>query len=108
MNSSEDKDFTDGNWAATCLVIAALLFAAPLDLPYGYYTFLRWAVSLMSVAAAFRLQAPLGLTFGAIAILYNPLIIVGLSKATWTPINIVVGFIFLVALPKLKEDKKSS
>ena len=106
---TDNHELTDGNWMGTCIVIAVLSFVALLDMPYGYYTFLRWAVTFMAGVAAWRLlqkQLPLGWLFVAIAITFNPLIIISLSKDAWAPINAITAIIFLIAIPALMKGSK--
>ena len=80
------------------LIPAALLFLAFLELPYGYYTFLRLVVTGMSLYAAFGLLEKGSINFWVmlgIAILFNPIIPVYLTKEIWTPIDISVGIYFV-------------
>jgi hypothetical protein len=106
---ADENEWADGNWKGTCIVIAILSLVALLDMPYGYYTFLRWAVTLMAGAAAWRLlqkQIPLGWLFAAIAVIFNPIMIIGLSKSAWAPINVITAIVFLLAMPALMKDSK--
>ena len=76
---------------------AILLFLAFLELPYGYYTLLRLVVTGVSLYAAFGLLEKGSVNFWvmlAIAVLFNPLIPVHLSKEIWIPIDIIVGIYF--------------
>jgi len=78
---------------------AALLFIAIFGLPYGYYTFLRLAVTGMSLYAAFGLLEKGSINFWVmlfIALLFNPLIPINLSKDIWILINIIAGSYFTV------------
>jgi len=76
---------------------AILLFLAFLELPYGYYTFLRLVVTGMALYAAFGLLEKGSINFWvmlAIAALFNPLIPVHLTKEIWLPIDVLVGIYF--------------
>ena len=78
---------------------AVLLFIAIFGLPYGYYTFLRLAVTGMSLYAAFGLLEKGSGNFWVmlfIALLFNPLIPINLSKDIWMLINIITGSYFTV------------
>jgi len=80
-------------------VTAALLFIAIFGLPYGYYTFLRLAVTGMALYAAFGLLEKGSGNFWVmlfIALLFNPLIPINLSKDIWMLINIITGSYFTV------------
>tara|TARA_B100000780_G_C20775982_1_gene308119 strand:- start:222 stop:500 length:279 start_codon:yes stop_codon:yes gene_type:complete len=78
---------------------AALLFIAIFGLPYAYYTFLRLVVTGISLYAAFRLLEKGSINFWVVlfvALLFNPLIPIHLSKDIWVLINITAGSYFTV------------
>tara|TARA_B100000780_G_C21059961_1_gene425973 strand:- start:284 stop:562 length:279 start_codon:yes stop_codon:yes gene_type:complete len=78
---------------------ATFLFIAIFGLPYNYYTFLRFVVTGVSLYAAFGLLEKGNINFWVmlfIAILFNPLIPIYLSKDTWILINIITGSYFTV------------
>jgi hypothetical protein len=78
-------------------VPAALCFIAIFSLPYGYYTFMRIVVTGLSLYAAFNYsnkdEAQFWILLG-IAVLFNPLIAIHLSRAAWLPIDIITGGYF--------------
>ncbi len=94
------------------LLCAGLLFIALADLPIGYYTLLRIVVSIGAIAIVvtefengFNFWV---ITFGIIAIVFNPLIPIYLNdKDTWMPIDIVVAILFLIKsfTNKIKTDE---
>ena len=83
------------------LLCTCLLFLALADLPIGYYTLLRIVVTIGAIGIVstefengFNFWV---ITFGIIAIVFNPLIPIYLNdKDTWMPIDIVVAILFLV------------
>ncbi len=93
------------------LICAGLLFIGLLNLPIGYYTLLRIVVTIGSVAVVIS-EFENGLnfwviTFGLIAILFNPLIPVYLNdKSAWMPIDIIGGIIFIIKSFTLKQNIK--
>lgn len=77
---------------------AALLGVALLDLPYGYYQFLRVAVCAAALYVAYRLHAdnqivPL-LGAAAIAILFNPLYEMEFDPDEWQVIDAAAALAF--------------
>ena len=90
------------------LISAGLLFIGLLDLPIGYYTFLRIVVTIGSVAVVVA-EYEKGfnfwvIAFGIIAIIFNPLIPIYLNdKSAWMPIDIIGGIIFLIKSFTLKQ-----
>lgn len=94
-----------------------MLFLAISRLPYGYYIFLRWVVSvtaLFSAWAAYECRRkPWVFVMGGIAILFNPIIPVHLPKETWIVIDPVAAIVFLVSIFHIKlrknmEEKRGS
>jgi hypothetical protein len=93
------------------LICAGLLFVGLIDLPIGYYTLLRIVVTIGSVAVVItefenRLNIWV-ITFGLIAILFNPLIPIYLNdKSIWMPIDIIGGILFIIKSFAIKQNKK--
>lgn len=96
------------NMKTLLLICAGLLFIALLDLPMGYYTFLRIVVTIGSAAVVVK-ERENGLnfwviTFGLVAILFNPFIPIYLKdKSVWMIIDILCGIIFLIKSFTLKQ-----
>ena len=77
-----------------------LLVAALAPLPYGYYTLMRIVVC---AAAGFLAWAHFGreggvgawsVLLGLVAVLFNPIIPIHLSRGIWAPIDIGAAVIF--------------
>lgn len=90
------------------LICAGLLFLGLIDLPIGYYTFLRIVVTIGSIAVVVtEYEEGLGfwvITFGLIAILFNPLIPIYLNnKSAWMQIDIIGGIIFVIKSLTIKQ-----
>lgn len=90
------------------LICAGLMFIGIINLPIGYYTLLRIIVTIGSVAVVVS-EYEKGLnfwviTFGLIAILFNPLIPIYLNdKSAWIPIDIIGGIIFVIKSFEVKQ-----
>ena len=90
------------------LICAALLLLGIADLPIGYYTLLRIVVTIGSVAVVVT-EFENGLnfwviTFGLIAIIFNPIIPIYLNdKSAWMPIDIIGGIIFVIKSFTIKQ-----
>lgn len=85
------------------IAAAVLLIVALGEHPYGYYTFLRWAVTIAAVVVAWvawntASKEWVTWPFVGIAILFNPLAPVYLSRDTWRPIDIGCAVAFLASL----------
>lgn len=98
--------FAKGRLMQVC--VAGLLLAALADWPYGYYTFLRLAVCLAGAILAwqsFRDQRPVwALAMTALALLFNPLILVHFHRQEWAWIDAVSALVFLVYPPPKPKD----
>lgn len=76
-----------------------LLLALPAGWPYGYYTLLRWVVCLTTGYLAYegykqgRRKSPVLL--GAIALLFNPIVPVHMSKSDWAAADLIVAVILI-------------
>ena len=81
----------------TC--VAMLLLALLSGWPYGYYTLLRWVVCLTTGYLAYegykqgRRKSPVLL--GAIALLFNPIAPIHMSKSDWAVVDLVVAVILI-------------
>ncbi|NVK53839.1 MAG: hypothetical protein HWD85_12960 [Flavobacteriaceae bacterium] len=84
----------------TLLIICmGILLLALIDLPIGYYTFLRIVVTIGAVAVVVtEFQNGFNfwvIAFGIIAILFNPLIPIYLGeKSAWAPIDLISAILF--------------
>ena len=92
---------------ALLFICSGLLFIGLMDLPIGYYTFLRIVVTIGSVAVVLtELENGLNfwvITFGIIAILFNPFIPIYLNdKSDWILIDIFGGILFIIKAITLK------
>ncbi|WP_048509163.1 DUF6804 family protein [Chryseobacterium sp. FH2] len=93
------------------IIVAALCcFAGIIDLPFGYYTFLRILVSLMALIIIFnefRSRSFWLIAFTLIFILFNPIIpIYYYLKPFWIIIDILVGLLFFYYFSTLIPKKK--
>jgi hypothetical protein len=82
------------------IIAAALLFIAILNLPIGYYTFMRIAVTALSLYLGYieinRQQKTWLVFYFASAIVFNPLVPIYLkNRGAWMPIDIAFGILFI-------------
>lgn len=94
---SVDFDFPKWVWLAPVVV----LVIAVLPLPYSYYIGLRWFVTGVALFLAWKEYERHNSAnsymwiFGAIAILYNPIIPVHFFKGLWVILNLGTAAVFL-------------
>jgi hypothetical protein len=86
--------------AKIVLAIALLLALAPL--PYAYYQLLRWAVcgvAAFSAYQAYEKQKNAWMwIFGALAVLFNPIVPIYLSKQVWAILDVISAIILFTSL----------
>lgn len=88
---------------------AVCAFAAVLNFPIGYYTFLRIVITigalLILIFGLKHIRSFWYISFSIILILYNPILPVYLyDKSRWIPLDIVTGILFL--LVRFEEENK--
>lgn len=93
-------------------ITALMLFGALASWPYGYYQFLRLVVCAVAAYVTFmaynwRISWATYL-FGIIAVLFNPLVPIHLSRKIWQTIDVVCAALFVVIAIILKEPAQSS
>jgi len=75
------------------------LLIAIVDLPYGYYIILRiliFSISIMMIISSKYVESKWFFYLPVfIAIIYNPIIPIYLSKANWVRIDVIVAIIFI-------------
>ena len=79
-----------------------MLFGAIAEWPYSYYTLLRWITCIASTLVVFQAFEKnidwAKVVFIVIAILFNPLAPIYLSRGTWIPLDIITAILFIFAI----------
>ena len=94
-------------------VIAALaLFAALGGWPYGYYPLLRLVVSGAGIYTAFVMygwrRMGLAWLFGLVALLFNPIVVIHLSREMWRPIDLFCAALFAIVALTVHRRRRSA
>ena len=97
---------TNNNFKLFCFIPGIILLLAPiLPLPYSFYIFLRYAVTIYSLIVLFHLykisflliNLEITVAMIVIAVLYNPIIPVYLyDKEIWMVVNAITGIVFFL------------
>lgn len=91
------------------IAIALLLIGIPKGLAYDYYIFLRWAVTTIAAYLAYRSfhtdNQPWGWVLVVIAIVFNPIVPIYLSKGTWVIIDLIAALLIGTSVFVLKEQE---
>ena len=95
----------------TCSIAFACLVAV-LDLPYGFYQFLRLVVTAYTGYLAFRYfregQSGIGWAFAFIALLYNPVFVIAMSKGMHAVFNLITVALILSELLIIRDRPVAS
>lgn len=90
------------------LIIALVLCLAPM--PYGYYILVRYFAMIVFGLMAYQYyqekKENLMITFGALAVFFQPFIKIPLGRMVWNIVDITIAILLLVMLLKERESKK--
>ena len=92
------------------IIFAAMLLLCLAPLPYGYYMLVRWAAMVVFAVTAFNYYAEnkkeLAVTFGALALLFQPFIKIALGRTIWNIVDVAVEILLLVLIFTKKKKEK--
>lgn len=75
---------------------------------YDYFVVLRWVVCGVSVFCSYMSHSKniifWSWVFGCVAVLFNPVVPVRLSRHTWTYLDVACGILLLVSIFFIKES----
>lgn len=85
------------------VIAAAFLFLALIDgWPYGFFTLLRFVVFASSAYVAYMAyedqKEKWVWTFGFLAVLFNPFIVIHLNREIWSVIDLIVGVFMIISV----------
>ena len=79
---------------------AILLLLCLLPMPYGFYTIVRLAMTIISGYLAYDYythnKKQLAVTFSIIAVLFQPFIKLALDREMWQVVDVVVAILLLI------------
>lgn len=88
------------------LILAVLLLLCLLHMPYGYYIIVRFVAAVGFAVLAYdyyeKHKMPLSVTFGALALLFQPFIKIALGRVLWNVVDIgvAIGLIIITFIGK--------
>lgn len=84
------------------LVLAILLLLCLLDMPYGFYQFVRFVALIGFGILAYKANQEERQTeiivYGALALLFQPFFKIALGREVWNIVDVVVGIGLIVSL----------
>ena len=82
------------------IIFAVILLLCLAPMPYGYYILVRFvamvAFGIMAWEYAQQNNQTLSITFGALALLFQPFIKIALGRVMWNIVDVAVAVLLLV------------
>lgn len=92
------------NYNSLKIVLAVILFICVLDMPYGYYQFVRIAMtfgfSYLAYSANKLNRDNEFIPYIVAVMVFQPFAIVHLNKTTWNVIDVIAGVALLLTIKK--------
>lgn len=89
--------------------LGILMFGCLLDMPYGYYQFVRFTALIGFVVLAYQANQQKKQTetiiYGVLALLFQPFFKVSLGRDIWNVVDVIVGIGLLLSLFKKKKNE---
>lgn len=84
------------------VVLASLFFACLLEMPYGFYQFVRLAglvgFAILAYQANQQGRQTEMIIYGGLALLFQPFFKIALGRQIWNIVDVVVGLGLLVSI----------
>lgn len=82
------------------LILAGILLACLLPMPYGFYTLVRFVVMVVFAVFAFQYYErnfkEMAITFGSLALLFQPFVKIVLGREVWNIVDVAVAILLVV------------
>ncbi len=91
-------------------VLALLLLLCLFHMPYGYYMFVRFITMVLGVYFAYTEfrdeRVLLGITWIAIAVLFQPFFKIALGRTLWNVVDVIVAALAIYSFVRDLKQKK--
>jgi hypothetical protein len=89
--------------------LAILMFGCLLDMPYGYFQFVRFAAlvgfGILAYQANQQEKRTETIVYGVLALLFQPFFKVSLGREIWNVVDVIVGIGLLLSLFKKHKNE---
>ena len=86
------------------LILIAILLLCLFSMPYGYYMFVRYVAMVAFGVMAYQFmkkdEKGWAVTFGALALLFQPFIKIVLGRTIWNVVDVIVAVLLIVVWVK--------
>ena len=91
------------------IIFAVLMLLCLAHIPYGYYQLVRFVAmvvfAIMTYVYYEKEQMPLTITFGALALLFQPFMKIALGRTMWDIVDVVVaGLLIYLCIKEYYDD----
>lgn len=90
------------------LVLAIAMLVCLFPMPYGYYTLVRFAATIIFGCMAFNFhkegKMPLCVMAGALALLFQPFFKLALGRSVWNVVDVIVAIVLIILWYKSKKQ----
>ncbi len=87
---------------ATKIILSILFFLCLLDMPYGFYEFVRFSAmlgfALLAYWASLKENKTEMIIFIGLALLFQPIIKIALGRMLWNIVDVIVGIGLLLSV----------
>lgn len=84
------------------ITLALLMFMCLLDMPYGFFMFVRFAalvgLSILAYKAKDKEDKTEMILYGALALLFQPFFKIALGREMWNVVDVIVGVGLIVSV----------
>jgi uncharacterized protein DUF6804 len=84
------------------IILAILFFVCIVDMPYGYYQFVRFAGLVGFVILAYKAHEQDRQTemiiYGGLALLFQPFFKIALGRQIWNIVDVIVGLGLILSI----------
>lgn len=91
------------------LSLAALLLLCLAPMPYGYFQIVRVVAMIAFVIMAYQYyqedRVPLAITFGGLALLFQPFLKIALGRTIWNIVDVLVALLLIVLTIQTKKSR---
>ena len=93
------------------IILAALLLLCLAPMPYGYYQLVRFVSMVAFAVMAWnyyeKKQEVWAIVFGALALLFQPLVKIALGRLVWNVVDVIVSILLIIVfLMDKKRDNR--
>lgn len=92
------------------IILSILLLICLFDMPYGYYTLVRFisfaVFGFLAYDAIKDKKNEIAIVYGALALLFQPFMKIALGRAIWNVVDVIVAVMLIVSIFVANQNNK--